>query len=63
MIEQKNGDSMNNIEEDLEKLSKRVERLEKKIDLIIEHFQIQITPKEETSKPAEFITGIAEFDM
>ena len=54
---------MMNLEEDLGKLSKKVVRLEKKIDLIIEHFQIQIKPKEETSKPAEFITGIAEFDM
>jgi len=49
---------MNNLEEDLEKLSRKVDRLEKKMDLIIEHFQIK--PKEETSKPAEFITGIAE---
>jgi hypothetical protein len=53
---------MKNIEEDFEKLSKKVDRLEKKIDLIIEHFQIQIKPKEETSRPAGFITAIAEFD-
>ena len=47
----------------LEKLSKKMARLEKKIDLIIEHFQIQIKPKEETSKPAVFIIGIAQFDV
>ena len=49
--------------EDFEKLSKKVDRLEKKIDLIIEHFQIQIKPKEETSKPPMFISGITQFDV
>jgi hypothetical protein len=52
---------MMNIEEDLEKLSKKVDRLEKKIDLIIEHFHIK--PKEETSQPPMFISGITQFDM
>ena len=52
---------MKNIEEDFEKLSKKVDRLEKKIDLIIEHFQIK--PKEETSKPPVFISGITQFDV
>jgi len=52
---------MENVEEDLEQLSKRIVRLEKKIDLIIEHLQIQI-PNEAASKPAEFLIGIAEFD-
>jgi hypothetical protein len=50
-----------NIEEDLEKLSKKADRIEKKIDLIIEHFQIK--PKEETSQPPMFISGITQFDM
>ncbi len=61
MIEQTNGDNMKNIVEDLEKLAKKVDRLEKKIDLIIEHFQIK--PKEATSKPPMFISGITQFDM
>jgi hypothetical protein len=52
---------MNNIEEDFEKLSKKVDRLEKKIDFIIEHFQIK--PKEEASKPPMFISGITQFDV
>ena len=52
---------MENVGEDLEQLSKKIVRLEKKIDLIIEHLQIQM-PNEATSKPAEFIVGIAEFD-
>jgi hypothetical protein len=60
MIEQKNGDNVKNIGEDLEKLSKKVDRLEKKIDLIVEHFQIK--PKEETSQPPMFISGITQFD-
>ena len=52
---------MKNIPEDLEKLSKKVDRLEKKMELIIEHFQIM--PKEATSKPPVFISGITQFDM
>ena len=52
---------MENVVEDLEQLSKKIVRLEKKIDLIIEHLQIQ-TRKAEISKPADFIIGIAEFD-
>jgi len=52
---------MKNLEEDFEKLSKKLARLEKKIDLIIEHFQIK--PKEERSKPPTFISGITQFDM
>jgi hypothetical protein len=61
VIEQKYGDNMKNLEEDFEKLSKKLARLEKKIDLIIEHFQIK--PKEERSKPPTFISGITQFDM
>jgi hypothetical protein len=61
MIDQINGDNVKNIAEDLEKLSKKVDRLEKKIDLMIVHFQIK--PKEETSKPPLFISGITQFDM
>jgi hypothetical protein len=52
---------MENIEEDFEKLLKKVDRLETKIDLIIEHFQIK--PKKETSKPPMFISGITQFDL
>jgi len=61
MIEQTNGVNMNIIAEDLEKLSKKVDRLEKKIDLIIEHFHLK--PKVKTSKPPMSISGITQYDM
>jgi len=55
------GGDMENPEEDLVKLLKKVDRLEKKMDLIIEHLKINLP--QETSESPSFITGITQYDM